>query len=573
MKMERPAQARALPKAATGIQGLDEITGGGLPKGRPTLVCGGAGCGKTLFAAEFLIRGATEFNEPGALISFEETGEELAQNVRSLGFDLDALVEQKKLALDYVRVEPQEIEEVGEYDLEGLFVRLALAIDSVGAKRVVLDTIESLFGGFTNQALLRSELRRLFRFLKDRGVTAVITGERGDGSLTRQGLEEYVSDCVILLDHRVTEQTSTRRLRIVKYRGSTHGTNEYPFLIDEKGISVLPVTGLSLDHAVSNERVSSGVPRLDAMLGGKGYYRGSSVLVSGTAGTGKTSLAAHFAHETAKNGERVLYLAFEESPNQLMRNMRSIGVDLEPYVKKGLIRLDASRPTLFGLEMHLVRIHKLVSEFKPAAVIVDPISNFVSNGTELETQSMLLRLVDFLKAQQVTALFINLTSGGAAWEKTDVGISSLIDTWLLVRDIEVAGERNRGLYVLKSRGMKHSNQIREFIITPEGIQLEDVYIGPEGVLTGSMRAAQEAREAAAAQERREETTRRQRALEQKRATLEAQIAALRAEFAATEEETKVVAEQAKQREAAIEAHRAAAAKRRGADKEKGTGSK
>ena len=573
MKMERPAQARALPKAATGIQGLDEITGGGLPKGRPTLVCGGAGCGKTLFAAEFLIRGATEFNEPGALISFEETGEELAQNVRSLGFDLDALVEQRKLALDYVRVEPQEIEEVGEYDLEGLFVRLALAIDSVGAKRVVLDTIESLFGGFTNQALLRSELRRLFRFLKDRGVTAVITGERGDGSLTRQGLEEYVSDCVILLDHRVTEQTSTRRLRIVKYRGSTHGTNEYPFLIDEKGISVLPVTGLSLDHAVSNERVSSGVPRLDAMLGGKGYYRGSSVLVSGTAGTGKTSLAAHFAHETAKNGERVLYLAFEESPNQLMRNMRSIGVDLEPYVKKGLIRLDASRPTLFGLEMHLVRIHKLVSEFKPAAVIVDPISNFVSNGTELETQSMLLRLVDFLKAQQVTALFINLTSGGAAWEKTDVGISSLIDTWLLVRDIEIAGERNRGLYVLKSRGMKHSNQIREFIITPEGIQLEDVYIGPEGVLTGSMRAAQEAREAAAAQERREETTRRQRALEQKRATLEAQIAALRAEFAATEEETKVVAEQAKQREAAIEAHRAAAAKRRGADKEKGTGSK
>jgi circadian clock protein KaiC len=573
MKMERPAEARALPKAATGIQGLDEITGGGLPKGRPTLVCGGAGCGKTLFAAEFLIRGATEFNEPGALISFEETGEELAQNVRSLGFDLDALVEQKKLALDYVRVEPQEIEEVGEYDLEGLFVRLALAIDSVGAKRVVLDTIESLFGGFTNQALLRSELRRLFRFLKDRGVTAVITGERGDGSLTRQGLEEYVSDCVILLDHRVAEHVSTRRLRIVKYRGSTHGTNEYPFLIDEKGISVLPVTGLSLDHAVSNERVSSGVPRLDAMLGGKGYYRGSSVLVSGTAGTGKTSLAAHFAHETAKNGERVLYLAFEESPNQLMRNMRSIGVDLEPYVKKGLIRLDASRPTLFGLEMHLVRIHKLVSEFKPAAVIVDPISNFVSNGTELETQSMLLRLVDFLKAQQVTALFINLTSGGAAWEKTDVGISSLIDTWLLVRDIEVAGERNRGLYVLKSRGMKHSNQIREFIITPEGIQLEDVYIGPEGVLTGSMRAAQEAREAAAARERREETTRRQRALEQKRATLEAQIAALRAEFAATEEETKVVAEQAKQREAAIEAHRAAAAKRRGADKEKGTGSK
>ena len=573
MKMERPAEARALPKAATGIPGLDEITGGGLPKGRPTLVCGGAGCGKTLFAAEFLIRGATEFNEPGALISFEETGEELAQNVRSLGFDLDALVEQRKLALDYVRVEPQEIEEVGEYDLEGLFVRLALAIDSVGAKRVVLDTIESLFGGFTNQALLRSELRRLFRFLKDRGVTAVITGERGDGSLTRQGLEEYVSDCVILLDHRVTEQTSTRRLRIVKYRGSTHGTNEYPFLIDEKGISVLPVTGLSLDHAVSNERVSSGVPRLDAMLGGKGYYRGSSVLVSGTAGTGKTSLAAHFAHETAKNGERVLYLAFEESPKQLMRNMRTIGIDLEPYVKKGLIKLDASRPTLYGLEMHLVRIHKMVSEFKPAAVIVDPISNFVTSGTEHETQSMLLRLVDFLKAQQVTAFFTNLTSGGAAWEKTDVGISSLIDTWMLLRDIESGGERNRGLYVLKSRGMKHSNQIREFIITPEGIQLEDVYVGPEGVLTGSMRAAQEAREVAAEQARREEAARRQRDLERKRATLEAQMAALRAEAKAAEEEAKVIAEQDKEREATIEVYRAAAAKRRGADKEKGTRSK
>ena len=573
MKMERLAQARALPKAPTGIQGLDEITGGGLPKGRPTLVCGGAGCGKTLFAAEFLVRGATEFNEPGALISFEETGEELAQNVRSLGFDLDALVEQKKLALDYVRVEPQEIEEVGEYDLEGLFVRLALAIDSVGAKRVVLDTIESLFGGFTNQALLRSELRRLFRFLKDRGVTAVITGERGDGSLTRQGLEEYVSDCVILLDHRVTEQTSTRRLRIVKYRGSTHGTNEYPFLIDEKGISVLPVTGLSLDHAVSNERVSSGVPRLDAMLGGKGYYRGSSVLVSGTAGTGKTSLAAHFAHENAKNGERVLYLAFEESPKQLMRNMRTIGIDLEPYVKKGLIKLDASRPTLYGLEMHLVRIHKMVSEFKPAAVIVDPISNFVTSATERETQSMLLRLVDFLKASQVTAFFTNLTSGGANWEKTDVGISSLIDTWMLLRDIELGGERNRALYVLKSRGMKHSNQIREFIVTPEGIQLEDVYVGPEGVLTGSMRAAQEAREVAAEQARREEAARRHRDLERKRATLEAQMAALRAEAKAAEEEAKVIAEQDKEREATIEAYRAAAAKRRGADKEKGTRSK
>ncbi|MCD6043662.1 MAG: KaiC 1 [Burkholderiales bacterium] len=521
MKMERLSQARALPKAATGIQGLDEITGGGLPKGRPTLVCGGPGCGKTLLAAEFLIRGATQFNEPGAFISFEETGEELVQNVRSLGFDLDALVEAKKVALDYVRVERAEIEEAGEFDLEGLFVRLALAIDSVGAKRIVLDTIESLFGGFENQALLRSELRRLFRFLKDKGVTAVITGERGEGTLTRQGLEEYVSDCVILLDHRVNDQTSTRRMRIVKYRGSTHGTNEYPFLIGEHGIWVLPVTGLTLDHGVSNERISSGVPRLDAMLGGKGYYRGSSILVSGTAGTGKTSLAAHFALETAKRGERVLYLAFEESPKQLMRNMKSIGVDLEPYVKKGLVHLDASRPTLFGLEMHLVRIHKLVADFKPAAVVIDPISNLVNTGTQLDTESMLLRLVDFLKSEQITALFTNLTSGGGAWESTDVGISSLIDTWMLLRDIESGGERNRGLYVLKSRGMKHSNQIREFVITPEGIQLEDVYIGPEGVLTGSLRTAQEARERAEAQRLRDEIAATQREVERLRAQLDA----------------------------------------------------
>jgi len=473
MKMERP-QARSLPKAPTGIHGLDEITGGGLPRGRPTLVCGGPGCGKTLLAAEFLIRGATQFDEPGAFITFEETGEELAQNVRSLGFDLDRLVEEQKIALDYVRVERSEIAETGEYDLEGLFLRLGLAIDSVGAKRIVLDTIESLFGGFDNQAVLRSELRRLFRYLKDRGVTAVITGERGDKSYTRQGLEEYVSDCVILLDHRVTEQVSTRRMRIVKYRGTTHGTNEYPFLIDEEGFSVLPMTGLQLDHEVSNERVSSGVPALDAMLDGKGYYRGSSVLISGTAGTGKTSLAAHFAQESARRGERCLYLAFEESPQQLMRNMRTIGVDLEPHVKKGALRLHSARPSLHGLEMHLVQIHKMVSEFKPAAVVIDPISNFIDNSTAIEAQAMLLRLVDFLKAKQVTAVFTHLTSGGNALEATDIGISSLIDTWLLLRDIEVGTARSKGLYVLKSRGMPHAREIREFVVTRRGIELKQV---------------------------------------------------------------------------------------------------
>ena len=472
MKIERSAHATALPKAPTGIEGLDEITGGGLPKGRPTLVCGGPGCGKTLLAMEFLVRGATQFGEPGAFISFEETGEELAQNVRSLGFDIDALVEDKKLAIDHVRVERAEIAETGEYDLEGLFVRLGYAIDTVGAKRIVLDTIESLFGGFTNEALLRSELRRLFRWLKDRDVTAVITGERGERSYTRQGLEEYVSDCVILLDHRVNEQTSTRRLRIVKYRGTTHGTNEYPFLIDDAGFSVLPLSGLQLDHAVSNERVSSGVPDVDEMLDGKGYYRGSSILVSGTAGTGKTSLAAHFAQDTARRGERCLYLAFEESPQQLIRNLRSIGLDLEPLVRKGVLKLHSSRPTLHGLEMHLVQIHKMVAQFAPAAVVIDPISNFIGTSTAIETQSMLLRLIDFLKARQITALFTHLTSGASVHEATDVGVSSLIDTWLLVRDIESGGERTRGLYVLKSRGMPHSNQVREFKLTPRGIELK-----------------------------------------------------------------------------------------------------
>jgi circadian clock protein KaiC len=555
----------ALAKTPTGISGLDEITLGGLPKGRPTLVCGAAGCGKTLFAMEFLLRGAEQYGEHGVFMAFEETEQDLAQNVRSLGFDLDRMVADNKIYVDHIRVERSEIQETGEFDLEGLFLRLNLAIDTVGAKRVVLDTLESLFGGFTNQAILRAELRRLFRWLKDKGVTAVITGERGEGQLTRQGLEEYVSDCVILLDHRVREQVSTRRLRIVKYRGSTHGTNEYPFLIDEDGIHVLPLTGLQLNHEASSERISSGIPRLDAMLGGEGYYRGSSILVSGTAGTGKTSLSAHFANATCGRGERCLYLAFEESPAQLMRNMKSIGVDLAPWVKKGLLRLEASRPTLHGIEMHLATIHKKVNDFKPQVVIIDPISNFSSAGTPAEAEAMLLRLIDFLKSRQVTAMFVNLTGGGNAWERTDVGVSSLIDTWILLRDIELAGERNRGIYVLKSRGMKHSNQIREFLITSEGIRLEEVYIGPEGVLTGSMRAAQEDRERAAAVARAQDIERKQRDLARRRAALEAQIAALRTEFEAVEDESKVVAEQDRAREQQITENRSAAAVRRGAD--------
>jgi circadian clock protein KaiC len=527
---------RSLPKAATGIQGLDEITGGGLPRGRPTLVCGSAGCGKTLLAIEFLVRGATQFGEPGVFLAFEETAEELAQNVRSLGFDLDDLAAQNKLLVDYVHVERSEIEETGEYDLEGLFIRLSHAIDTLGARRVVLDTIETLFGGLSNAAILRSELRRLFRWLKDKGVTALITAERGDGQLTRQGMEEYVSDCVLVLDHRVTEQLSTRRLRIVKYRGTTHGTNEYPFLIDETGISVLPITSLGLRHEASDERVSTGVARLDAMLGGAGVYRGSSVLISGTAGTGKTSLAAHFADATCRRGERCLYLTFEEPESQLVRNMQSIGLDLRPWLKKDLLRFHATRPTALGLEMHLATIHKLVNEFAPRAVVVDPITTFINAGTTAEAEAMLVRLIDFFKAQQITALFTSLTHGATAQEQSQLAVSSLIDTWLLLRDIELGGERNRGMYVLKSRGMAHSNQIREFHLTDRGVELKDVYVGPEGVLTGSMRLAQEAREQAAALVRQQEIERRQRDLERKRQALEAQIAAQRAQFEAEQDE-------------------------------------
>jgi circadian clock protein KaiC len=558
-------KSRSLPKAATGIEGLDEITGGGLPRGRPTLVCGSAGCGKTLFAMEFLVRGATQFGEPGVFMAFEETAEELAQNVRSLGFDLEDLASREQLLVDYVHVERSEIEETGEYDLEGLFIRLGHAIDSIGAKRVVLDTIETLFGGLSSDAILRSELRRLFRWLKDKGVTAVITAERGDGTLTRQGLEEYVSDCVIVLDHRVTENLSTRRLRIVKYRGTVHGTNEYPFLIDETGISVLPITSMGLQHEASDERISTGVPRLDTMLGGAGVYRGSSVLISGTAGTGKTSLAGYFADAACRRGERCLYLAFEESESQMVRNMRSIGLDLAPWLKKGLLYFHATRPTAYGLESHLAELHKMVRDFQPRVVIVDPITNFLKAGTQDEAEAMVMRLIDFLKSQQITALFTSLTHGGGAIEQTQAGISSLIDTWLLTRDIELGGERNRGMYILKSRGMAHSNQLREFVLTDHGIELTDVYVGPEGVLTGSLRAAQEAREQAVALNRQQEIERRQRDLDRKRQALEAQLAAQRGEFEAEEEELKLLIAQEQAAAQRVRQSRDDMARRRKAD--------
>lgn len=529
-------QKFSLPKTPTGITGIDEITGGGLPKGRPTLLCGAAGSGKTLFSIEFIIRGAMHFKEPGVFMAFEEKGDELAMNVASLGFDLAKLQRDKMIKVDHVHIDRSEIEETGEYDLDGLFIRLGHAIDSIGAKRVVLDTIENLFSGLSNQAILRAELRRLFGWLKDKGVTAVITGERGEGTLTRQGLEEYVSDCVILLDNRVSNKITTRLLRIIKYRGSVHGTNEYPFLIDEDGISVMPVTSLLLQNDVSTQRVSTGIPALDKMLGGKGFFRGSSILISGTAGTGKTSLAAFFANESCKRKERCIYFAFEESPKQIIRNMSSIGIHLETHVKNGLLEMHASRPTLYGIEMHLVAIYKKIKRFKPKTVILDPITNLISVGSVSEVKSMLMRLIDFLQVEQITVLFTALTLNNIINEQTDEGVSSLVDAWLLVRDIEANGERNRGMYIMKSRGMKHSNQVREFVITDEGLNLVDVYLGPEGVLTGSAREAQELTEVTGQVLRTHALGRKDLEIKRKRKVLEAKIASLQEEFESVQDE-------------------------------------
>jgi circadian clock protein KaiC len=533
------AASRAFPqlkKAPSGIVGFDEISGGGLPAGRPTIVCGGPGCGKTMFAMEFLVRGAIEFGEPGVLMTFEETGEGMSRNVESLGFNVPSLVAQKKLFLDYVRIEPSEIQETGEYDLEGLFVRLQHAVESVGAKRVVLDTVEAIFSGFANVGMLRAEIRRLFRWLKDRGLTTVITAERGEGTtLTRYGLEEYVSDCVVSLDHRVNDQISTRRMRIVKYRGSSHGTDEYPFLIDKKGFSVLPLSSIRLEHKVSKDRISSGVKDLDGMLEGRGFYKGSSILVSGTSGSGKSTLAAHFANETCRTGKRVLYLAFEESSAQVTRNMRSVGINLDQYIKKGLLQFRAWRPTQHGLEMHLLRVHDLVDEFNPQVVIVDPITNLIGANLN-EVHAMLMRLLDFLKDRQITAMFTTLTANRGVEEQTEVGISSLTDTWILLRDLEVNGERNRCLYVLKSRGMAHSNQIREFVLSRTGVHLLPAYVGSGTVYTGSARLAQEARERAEAMRERQQLEEKRKEFSARRTVLESQIAALRSELSSGESE-------------------------------------
>jgi circadian clock protein KaiC len=535
-KTSRPPSTVRLRKTLTGIQGLDEITSGGLPSGRPTLVSGGAGAGKTMFGLEFLVRGATQYGEPGVFISFEETIPDLAENARSLGFDLNRLVAEKKLFLDHVSISRAEISETGEFDLDGLFIRIADAVRRVGARRVVLDTLEALFAELPNPRILRAEIRRLFGWLKQQGLTTVITAEReGPDKLTRHGIEEFVSDCVILLDHRIREEISTRRLRIVKYRGSTHGTNEYPFLIDENGMSVLPISSLGLDHVAPNTRISTGITRLDGMLGGQGFFRGSSILLSGTSGAGKTSVAAHFVDAACRRGERCLYFAFEESPKQIVRNMRSIGIDLTPWVSKGLLQFQAARPTYGGIEQHLLVTHRCVSSFKPGVVVVDPITNLLLVSTLGEVRSMLTRMVDFLKTEQITAMFTSLTAGGGTLEANEADISSLMDTWLLLRTIEAGGELNRAMYVLKSRGMNHSNQIREFLLTNDGLRLLDVYLGPDGVLTGSARLSQEGREKAANTFRHQDLASRKRELERKRGIFEARISMLRGEFEVEQE--------------------------------------
>jgi circadian clock protein KaiC len=560
-----PAKPERLEKSLTGITGFDEITFGGLPRGRATLICGTPGCGKTMLGMEFLVNGARMYSEPGVFIAFEESTEELRINSASLDFDLADLGRKRMIAIDHVHIDPNEIAETGEYDLEGLFVRVKYAIESIGAKRVVLDTIETLFSGFSNEALLRAEIRRLFQFLKSFGVTAIVTGERGEKSLTRYGLEEYVADCVILLEHRVAEQITTRSLRIVKYRGSSHGTNEYPFTIDEDGFSLLPVTSMGLQHQVSNEVISTGVPDLDAMLGVGGYYRGTTVLMSATAGMGKTSFAAALSRSACQRGERVLFFAFEESPPQIVRNMRSVGIDLQPYLDNGLLKILAQRPFLYGLEMHLVSMRKEIDRFKPSVVIVDPVSNLTAAGKGREVTAMLTLLIDFLKSEGITLFSTVLTGGGGALEASDLGISSLIDTWMLARDIESSGERNRGLYVLKSRGMKHSNQIREFTLGSEGIKLVEVYLGPSGMLTGSARLALEAQEREASARMAEDREVKLAQLERRRKVTEAQIESIRAEFEADAMEIKKAIEQEDTREQTVLENQAAMAKSRRVD--------
>jgi circadian clock protein KaiC len=529
-------RAAKLEKCPTGIHGLDEITAGGLPRGRPTLVCGDAGSGKTILGMQFLVRGITEFNETGVFIAFEENAQDLAINMVSMGVDVGRLCAENKLAVDWVHLSPTEIEEAGEYDLEGLFIRIQCAIERVHARRIVLDRIEALFSTLRDQTTLRSELQRLFNWLKERQLTAIVTGERGDGRLTRHGLEEYVADCVISLDHEVVNQVSTRHVRVVKYRGSVHGANQYPFLIGKSGFSVFPITSLGLECPAPTEQISSGIPRLDAMLRGGGFYRGSSILVSGGAGSGKTSIAAHFVRAACERGERALYFGFEESQAQILRNMRSIGIDLAPWVERGLLQFHAARPSLCGLETHLAMILAAVTEFEPRVIVLDPLSDFLVVGSHSEVKGMLTRLIDYLKMKQVTALFTSLTSAEHEVQQSEAGISSLIDCWLLLRNLEQSGERNRALYLLKSRGMAHSTQVREFLLTDNGVDLIDVCVSAGGVMVGSARRDYEARQLEEALRQKEEAARKRLQLERRRRDMEAQIESLRRQFEEEERE-------------------------------------
>lgn len=535
-KITKNISTKKLNKVKTGINGLDDITSGGFPKGRPTLICGNAGSGKTLLALQFLVNGANLYNEPGVFFALEESEIELAQNVSSLGVDLKKLEADKKIIVEHINFDPVSLQQSGEFDLEGLFVRLDYTLKSIGAKRVVIDTIETIFSLLPNQELIRSELIRLFRWFKEKKLTVVITGEQGEGLFTRSGLGEYVSDCVIFLDHRIERQSSTRRLRVVKYRGSTHGTNEYPFLINAQGFSVLPITSLSLQHPASNKRISSGVPRLDNMLGGKGFFRGSSILVSGTAGVGKTSLASHFADAGCKRNEKVLYFSFEESAPQLIRNMSSIGIDLQQWIDKKLLLIHSARPTLYGIENHLTRMYKLIEEFNPSLVIVDPITSFNSQGDENTVKELFIRVMDLLKTNNITAFLTSLTSSSQNIETSETEVSSLIDSWILLKDIESIGERNKGLYIIKSRGMSHSNQIREFMLTDNGAELTDVYLGADGVLTGSARLAKESKEKNAESALQQDIQRKNLEIEKKKKILDLQISLLKLNFEAEEKE-------------------------------------
>ena len=550
-----------LAKTPTGIPGLDEVLLGGLPTGRPTLICGSAGCGKTLLAMTFLVNGAARFNEPGVFISFEESGQDLSDNVASLGFDVPGLIAAKKLVIDHIRIDRSEIEEVGEYDLEGLFIRIGYAAEQIGAKRVVLDTLEALFASLSDEAVLRAELRRLFGWLKNRGLTAIITGERGNGTLTRNGLEEYVSDCVILLDNRVEDQITTRRLRIVKFRGSAHGTNEFPFLLDDHGITVVPLSSAGIGHVISDDLVSTGVPGVDAMLGPHGIYRGSSVLISGVAGSGKSILGASFAAAICASGERCMFFSFEEAAEQLVRNVASGGVELEQYIESGLLRIETKRPSSYGFEMHLAHMQRELDRFRPTAVIIDPVTSF--RGPDSEVHALLLRMLDMLKTRGITTIFTSLTSSYERTSQSDFGLSSLMDVWVSLVDIESNGERNRGLYVLKSRGMNHSNQIREYLLTNDGVKLVDAYLGVAGVLTGSARLAQQAQATIESLHQREEIARRRREIASRRAVTERQIAELQVEIESQEAEVVRLIAQDERRETVFESDRVAMGASRG----------